>query len=110
MATFQRALAVTGQNISNVNTPGYSRQEAILTETLPQNGQPGQIGTGVEVAEVRRSVDTFTEQQLLTSQQRLGQFGASQSALSQIQTLFPDSNDQGISAGLNDFFKAWQDV
>jgi flagellar hook-associated protein 1 FlgK len=110
LATFQRALAVTGQNISNVNTPGYSRQQAILNETLPQNGQPGQIGTGVEVAEIRRSVDTFVEQQLLTSNERLGQFGASQNALSQIQTLFADSNDQGISAGLNDFFKAWQDV
>ncbi|MCC2641806.1 MAG: flgK [Nitrospira sp.] len=110
LATFQRALAVTGQNISNVNTPGYSRQEIILNESLPQNGQPGQIGTGVEASEIRRSVDTFVEQQLLNSNERLGRFGASQNALSQIQTLFADSNDQGISASLNDFFKAWQDV
>ena len=40
----------------------------------------------------------------------MGQFGASQKALSQIQLLFNDSNDQGIAAGLNEFFKAWQDV
>ncbi|MBI4001790.1 MAG: flagellar hook-associated protein FlgK [Nitrospira defluvii] len=110
LATFQRALAVTGQNISNVNTPGYSRQEIILNETLPENGRPGQIGTGVEASEVRRSVDTFVEQQLLSSNERLGQFGASQKALSQIEPVFADSNDQGIAAGLNEFFKAWQDV
>jgi flagellar hook-associated protein 1 FlgK len=110
LATFQRALSVTGQNIANVNTPGYSRQEIILNETLPENGRPGQIGTGVEASEVRRSVDTFVEQQLLNSNERLGQFNASQRALTQIQPLFADSNDQGVAAGLNDFFKAWQDV
>ncbi|MFZ1554584.1 MAG: hypothetical protein WAT38_00285, partial [Nitrospira sp.] len=40
----------------------------------------------------------------------MGQFGASQKALSQIQLVFNDANDQGIAAGLNEFFKAWQDV
>lgn len=110
LATFQRALAVTGQNIANVNTPGYSRQDVVLSETRPENGRPGQIGTGVEASEVRRSVDSFVEQQLLDSNERLGQFGASQQALSQIEPVFADSNDQGIAAGLNEFFKAWQDV
>ncbi len=110
LAAFQRALAVTGQNISNVNTPGYSRQEAILSETRPENARPGQIGTGVEVSEVRRSVDTFVENQLMSSKEKLGQFGASASALSQMQPLFSDSNNQGVAAGLNEFFKALQDV
>ena len=110
LASFQRAMSVTGQNIANVSTPGYSRQEAILTESLPENGRPGQIGTGVQVSEIRRSVDSFVEQQLLNSNERVGQFGASQKALSQIQILFNDANDQGIAAGLNEFFKAWQDV
>ena len=110
LAAYQRALAVTGKNIANVNTPGYSRQEIILNEALPENGRPGQIGTGVEASEIRRSVDTFVEQQLLSSNERLGQFGAAQKSLSKIQLLFNDSNDQGIAAGLNEFFKAWQDV
>lgn len=77
LASFQRAMSVTGQNIANVSTPGYSRQEAVLTQTLPENGRPGQIGTGVQVAEIRRSVDSFVEQQLLGSSERIGQFGAS---------------------------------
>ncbi|MEK6801123.1 MAG: flagellar hook-associated protein FlgK [Nitrospirota bacterium] len=110
LATFQRALSVTGQNIANVSTPGYSRQEIILTEALPENGQPGQIGTGVQASEIRRSVDRFVEQRLLSSNERIGQFTASQKSLSQIQLLFNDANDQGIAAGLNEFFKAWQDV
>jgi flagellar hook-associated protein 1 len=110
LAAFQRALATTGHNISNVNTPGYSRQETILTETDPQNGRPGQIGTGVQASEIRRSVDTFVERQLLTSHEHRGQFEASRNALLRVQTLFGDSNGQGIAAGLNEFFSAWQDV
>lgn len=110
LAAFQRALAVTGHNISNVNTPGYSRQETILTESDPQNSRPGQIGSGVQAAEIRRSVDTFVERQLLTSHERRGQFEASRNALSRVQALFGDSNDQGLAAGLNEFFGAWQDV
>jgi flagellar hook-associated protein 1 FlgK len=110
LAAFQRALAVTGHNISNVNTPGYSRQDTTLTEADPQNGRPGQIGSGVQASEIRRSVDTFVEQQLLTSHERQGQFEASRNGLVRVQTLFGDSNDQGLAAGLNEFFSAWQDV
>jgi flagellar hook-associated protein 1 len=110
LAAFQRALAVTGHNISNVNTPGYSRQDTTLTEADPQNGRPGQIGSGVQASEIRRSVDTFVEQQLLTSHERQGQFEASRNGLVRVQTLFGDSNDQGLAAGLNQFFSAWQDV
>jgi flagellar hook-associated protein 1 FlgK len=110
LATFQQALSVTGQNISNVNTPGHSRQEIILSETQPQNSRPGQVGTGVEAEQIRRSVDTFVEQQLQNSHERLGQFGATRSALNQIEPFFADSNDLGVGAAMNEFFSAWQDV
>jgi flagellar hook-associated protein 1 FlgK len=110
LAAFQRALAVTGHNISNVNTPGYSRQETILTETDPQNGRPGQVGSGVQASEIRRSVDTFIEGQLVTSHERRGQFEASRNALLRVQPMFGDSNGQGIAAGITEFFNAWQDV
>lgn len=110
LATFQRALSVTGHNISNVNTPGYTRQQVTLTETEPQDSRPGQIGTGVQAAEIRRSVDTYLERQILTSHEQHGRFEASRNALLRVQPLFGDSDDQGIGAGLNQFFRAWQDV
>ena len=63
LATSQQALTVTGHNVSNVNTPGYSRQEAVLTERPPLNGQPGMMGTGVQATSIRRYVDQFVNQQ-----------------------------------------------
>ncbi|HWV47025.1 MAG TPA: flagellar hook-associated protein FlgK, partial [Nitrospira sp.] len=110
LTTSQQALAVTGQNVANVNTPGYSRQEAVLTERPPLNGQPGMVGTGVQVTSIRRYTDQFVNRQLTTVQQNLGRLSVSQEELSRLQNLFGDSDDQGIAARMNDFFSGLQDV
>ena len=110
LTTSQQALAVTGHNVANVNTPGYSRQETVLTERPPLNGQPGMVGTGVQATSIRRYTDQFINRQLMTVQQNLGRLSVSQEELSRLQNLFGDSNDQGIAARMNDFFSALQDV
>jgi len=110
LQAYQRALTVTGQNISNVNTPGYSRQDVVLSERAPQDEGTFLTGTGVEVAQIRRSFDAFIEGQLTTSQQRLGRQQVLKDTLSLTQGFFQDSDGEGLSAGLNDFFNAIQDV
>jgi flagellar hook-associated protein 1 len=107
---FQQAVAVTAHNIANVSTKGYSKQNAILAETPPINGRPGQIGTGVEVSSIQRNVDGFIEGQLLASREQLGQHDASNSALSDIEGLFGDSADQSLGTDLDNLFNAFQDV
>ena len=107
---FQHALSVTAHNMANVNTKGYSKQDAVLAEALPTNGRPGQIGTGVQVAAVQRNVDAFINSQLLVSRQQLGQHDAFNSALSDIERLFGDSKDQSVGTDLNNLFKAFHDV
>ncbi len=108
--TAQQAISVSGHNIANVNTPGFSRQEITLAENRPENGSPGQIGTGVHAESIRRSFDSFVEGQLLASRERLGEFTASRNALARLEPLFGDTNNIGIGAGLNEFFGALQDV
>jgi len=108
--TAQEAISVTGHNIANVNTPGYSRQQVTLSENAPQDGSPGQIGTGVQATSIRRSFDSFIEGQLVSSGSQVGEFTASSKAMAQLEPLFGDANNQGIGASLNDFFSALQDV
>ncbi|MDK2744015.1 MAG: flagellar hook-associated protein FlgK [Nitrospira sp. BO4] len=110
LTTSQQALAVTGHNVANVNTPGYSRQEAVLTERPPLDGQPGMAGTGVMATSIRRYTDQFINRQLTTSQQDLGRLTSSKDELFRLQNLFGDSNNQGIAARMNDFFSGLQDV
>lgn len=110
LAAFQQSLAVTAHNMANVNTNGYSKQDAILDEALPINGRPGQIGTGVQVTAIQRHVDSFINGQLLASRQQLGQHDASNSALADIERLFGDSQGQSLGTDLNNLFNAFQDV
>jgi flagellar hook-associated protein 1 len=110
LTTSQQALAVTGHNVANVNTPGYSRQEAVLTERPPLNSQPGMAGTGVRATAIRRYTDRFVNRQLTGVQQNLGRLSVSREELFRLQNLFGDSDNQGIAARLNDFFRGLQDV
>src|ERR687898_744937 len=66
----QRLVDITNQNIANANTPGYSRQTAVISETMPypipvfrQSGEPGQMGTGVEIKAIQRARDGFIDYQ-----------------------------------------------
>ena len=52
-------LQVTGNNIANANTPGYSRQEAVQTENVPLYAGVGYLGQGVNVTTVKRIYDQF---------------------------------------------------
>ena len=108
--TAQQALTVTGHNISNVNTPGFSRQEVILTEERPVDGSPGQVGTGVKIEQIRRAVDIFLNRELTTSQEGLGQFTVTSDELRRLERLFGDTRGQGLAQQLNEFFKALQDA
>jgi flagellar hook-associated protein 1 FlgK len=108
--TAQQAISVAGHNVANVNTPGFSRQQVTVAENRPENGSPGQIGTGVHAESIRRAFDSFVEEQLLASRERLGEYTASSNALAGLEPLFGDANNLGIGAGLNEFFSALQDV
>ena len=52
--TSQRAIELTGHNIANVNTPGYSRQRLILQAKTPIDIGVGQMGSGVDVNGIER--------------------------------------------------------
>lgn len=106
----QRAISVVSHNIANVNTPGYSRQEAVLETTAPANDRPGQVGTGVQVAAIRQVVDRFVEAQITAEQSNLGRFDVERSTLSRVEASFNDAQGTGIHQALTDFFAAVHDL
>ena len=63
LQSYRQSLAVTGQNIANINTDGYKRREAGLEEiTASQGGITGianQSGLGVRIEAIRRSFDAY---------------------------------------------------
>jgi flagellar hook-associated protein 1 FlgK len=110
LATSQLALTVTGHNVANVNTPGYSRQTTVLSERPPISGRPGMVGTGVYAASIRRSVDQFVDAQVTLSRQNMGRLSAAKDLLSRLEMIFGDGIAHGVAGGLTEFFGAAQDV
>lgn len=103
----QRAQQTVSHNVSNANTPGYSRQRAILeaTHTAYGNGFNWQIGTGVKITDINRIRDDFTDRQFRNENSSLGQWDIQSDILKQIETIFNEPSDIGISSVLNDFWK-----
>jgi len=109
--TAQRiALQVTSENISNVNTPGYSRQTATFSPgpTYVTNGHA--FGSGVMVSSIERSYDDFLQRQFLSANAASGQAAVTDSALQMVQPLFNDLTTGVLGSSLQNFFSAWQDL
>ncbi|UFS72409.1 flagellar hook-associated protein FlgK [Geomonas sp. RF6] len=110
MAAARTAMEVTGENISNVNTEGYSKQQVNLATRFSIAPSGIDIGTGVEVTAVYRSYDNMLQQQLVNGKSTYQQNLTRQNALTQIQPSFNELNSNGLGASLTSFFQAWQDL
>ncbi|HAA89837.1 MAG TPA: flagellar hook-associated protein FlgK, partial [Peptococcaceae bacterium] len=113
----QRALDVTGHNVANANTPGFTRQEAVLaTETpypVPGLNMPWgakQIGTGVEVAEIRRLRDSFIDLQVRHENKALGYWEARENALEKIEVILNEPSDSGLRSVLEAFWQSLEEL
>lgn len=106
----QLAIEVTGQNIANVQTEGYSRQEVNFEASNPRNFSLGQIGTGVRVAGIERSHDEFLFSQILGEGDTLGRFQVRKDVFEQLEQLLSENNGLSLNGSLSSFFNGLQDV
>lgn len=99
----QIALSATGQNIANVNTPGFSRLRPDLQSLGGQTAVS--IGGGVQVGSIRRLSNDFQNQQLWRAGTDQNYFNTSQQYLTALEGLI-DSEGSSVSVGLDNFFAA----
>ena len=98
LQSYRRALAVTGQNITNVNTDGYKRREANLKEVAAGQGDIYSVsrssGLGVRVSEISRSFDEFLLNKARTASSKFETSNTHLVALQQLESLLVpgDSN------------------
>ena len=111
----RQALEVTGQNVANANTAGYTRQRANLQSvgapSVPARYSTYQgTGDGVKVQSIDRVTDTFLQARSQAENAKLGQVTAQSSALSGLENIFSEQDQTGISAKFTDFFTSWSGV
>lgn len=117
LATHQKSLDITGHNIANASTPGYSRQRGEITETdpftYPGFNRPyaaGQIGTGVEVTSVLRIRDQLIDGQIQQETMLSGYWESRRDMLDQAELILNEPADSNIRTCVDDFWEALQDV
>ncbi len=110
----QEAIDVTGQNITNVDTEGYSRQVAVLETNAPlriaslsPDGEGGQLGTGVSVTAFTRIRNEYLDAQYRTQNAALGASTTQTNELSQAQSAFDEPSSSSIAGQLSAFWSAW---
>ncbi len=106
----QKGIYVTGNNIANVNTPGYSRQRLNMSTDVPVNTGIGPVGSGVTANEIQRVYDRFLGVQINNETQSLGQWEARKDSLERVEMIFNESGGYGLNQVMSEFWNAWQDL
>jgi len=112
----QRSMDVAGQNITNSNTEGYSRQRAEMSSlgataaaTFHTASTNSVIG-GVHVDGVFRIRDTFLEAARADAGSRLSALTTRASVLTGAEQLLAEPGDTGLQKVMDDFFNSWHDL
>lgn len=104
------AINVTGANIANVNTPGYSRLRPMFETVGTTNASSGQEQIGVRLADVERVYDRFLEFQLVSQQSSVANYTTQQNFLQRVEGILNENNGGGINDALGKFLNAWGDL
>ncbi|MGG6437963.1 flagellar hook-associated protein FlgK [Saccharococcus caldoxylosilyticus] len=117
MMTQQAALYVTGHNVANANTPGYTRQRVnfVTTEPFPAPGLnrpqiPGQMGTGVTAGSIERVREYFLDIQYRGENNKLGYWEARADAVAKMEDIMNEPSDSGLAKTMDQFWQALQDL
>jgi flagellar hook-associated protein 1 FlgK len=104
------AMDTTSNNISNVNTPGYSRETPILTESPPLDLGQISIGNGVEFDGVQSIRDNVLDLRIDQETQQQNQLTSYVNYMNQVQSLFNETQGSGLSDAINSFFNSFQQL
>lgn len=107
LAANKTSLAVTGHNITNVNTPGFSRQDTVQATRVPQFSGAGYIGSGTTLVDVRRIYNEFLTTQVRSSTALNSDVQSYLSQINQLDSLLAGSTT-GVNPGLQRVFAALQ--
>jgi flagellar hook-associated protein 1 FlgK len=115
--THQTALNITGHNLANTNTEGYTRQVPTIVTTRPyytpsltSYSGVGQQGTGVQVASIERIRDAFLDSQIRNENKTTGYWTAMQDTLARIEVILNEPSEDGLRSVMDQFWEAWQDL
>jgi len=105
----QKSIEIVGNNISNVNTEGYSRQYAQFSQYPAVNFGDFFIGQGVKISDIQRDHDVFIQNQLVDKSADYGYQNAQARPLSELERIFAVT-EENLATDVDNLFDAWQEL
>jgi flagellar hook-associated protein 1 FlgK len=110
----RQGLAVTGENITNASTPGYSREVETTSANSPVSESMfttgAQVGNGVSINGVTRVDSSLLDAQVRTTAASSGYATEQSTAMDSIESALNEPGANGLSTTLQSFWSAWQNV
>lgn len=111
----QKGLELTGHNVSNASTKGYTRQVLNLKSVsannrISFNDTKFEVGMGVDVVNIEQIRDNFLDMQYRQELSRQGEYQIKADNLNFIESIFNEPSDTGLTTVINNFFEAFQEL
>lgn len=110
LSASQRALEVTGHNVSNLGTAGYSRQSVVLSSYHTRSYGNWKIEMGVDIEQIRQIRFTFIDNIYRSEVNALGYWDARGRAVKDVEAILGEPMTLGFQNSLNNFWDAWQEL
>jgi flagellar hook-associated protein 1 FlgK len=113
----QQAIATTGHNLDNINTPGYSRQRVELVQSEPiflpglnRAETPGQIGQGVGVERIERIRDQLLDRRIVAQSSAEGYWTVRDRYVREMEQLYLETGSNSVRSKMDNFWNGWQEL
>ena len=110
LQTAQRALETIGHNITNANTPGYSRQSLSISARTPDITAIGPVGAGVSIDQILRNKDEMLSSQIHSFTSLLGTSEMQSETLKNIEAIYNELSESSLNGMLEQFFSSLQNL
>jgi len=107
MVTYQRSMDVASNNIANAGNADYRRQRAIVSTEQTQQNAGITWGSGIKIDDIERVRNSLTENQITNNNQSKSFFERSSVLLSQVENIYTEPTELGVSTMLSQFFSSW---
>jgi len=111
----QAALNTTANNLANINTVGYTRQQITYSTSsyysVGNNATTKLVcGTGVDVSEIRRVRDELIDKAYRQEKGRLGYYDSQYDAVTEVESLFGELDDNSFKSTMTDLLTSINEV
>ncbi|MBD5607881.1 MAG: flagellar hook-associated protein FlgK, partial [Desulfovibrio sp.] len=106
----QAWISVTGNNLANADTEGYSRQYVDQKDAGGLTYKPGAQPLGVNAQQIMRFFDAFLESRYVRQSTNSARWDQQDTIMASLENIFNEANRTGVSSALTNFFNAWQDL